>query len=622
MAASREELLQFIEEAEANKDFEAASQALDMIEAMGAAEQAPQVQQRETYGDPVQVGEQNQVGEQPKPWGGIFPDFNGVSAVERLISGYADQREALLNNATGAVAATVAPIAAVPQMVMEDIKGMTGQPVNPMIGPQTRDRVTEAMTYQPQTLGGKRIVEGQAELMQPVGEFMEQGRVGNEMLDAGYPEWAARQGEMLPEYAMSALSLGGLKSNPRGTVRGKKAAPIDTKSPMGRIEPVLDVPPTKNAKLGDVLSGTKEAAKARVGPTGQLIKNKAGIKATNAGWGDNVVGHVSSLTKSEKNLYKMMVDSAKKYYSEYAAKGRPSDVVGMEFSKNIQYLKNQKTISGKKLDVIAKDLAGAKVDVSGFVQKLKQDIFELGGKIDDQGKLSFGPDSQLYQLTGDQRALIGLYEKSKGLANANGLQVHQVKKWLDNYIDYGKSINSADNAITKQMQPILKAQRAALNEAVRKVSPAYAKQNDIFSSAAGPLADVQRAMGTTDILSEMAPQFLGQKFRAFLGNNQNRLKIEMAVGEAQEAAKKLGGKFPEHNITAQMRFINDMEKMWGPFTETSFKAEIGQAGTRVMSAPSVTQTGMEAARLTQRQLNKMKVSRQAQIKAMEDLLTQ
>ena len=248
---------------------------------------------------------------------------------------------------------------------------------------------------------------------------------------------------MIPEYLGAGTSLVGLKGNPQGSVRGKKAVPIDTKSPMGRIEPVLDVPPANNVKLGGVLSGTKEAAKARVGPTGQIIKNKAGIKATNAGWGDNVIGHISSLTKSEKGLYKNMVESAKKYYNEYAAKGRPSDWVGMEFSKNIQFLKGKKTSAGKKLDLIAKDLAGTKVDVSGFMNKLKQHISDLGGTIDDQGKLSFGRDSQLYQLSGDQRALIGLYEKSKGLANPSGQQVHQVKKWLDNYINYGKSINSA-----------------------------------------------------------------------------------------------------------------------------------------------------------------------------------
>ena len=50
MSVSREELIEFIKEAEANQDFTAAGKALDKIEAMDAQPQQPQVQQTETYG--------------------------------------------------------------------------------------------------------------------------------------------------------------------------------------------------------------------------------------------------------------------------------------------------------------------------------------------------------------------------------------------------------------------------------------------------------------------------------------------------------------------------------------------------------------------------------------------
>ena len=167
------------------------------------------VQPTQDYGDPVQSGGQYQVGQQENG-GGFFPNYSGMAALEALVSGIADQREALLATLSGTAAATVAPIVAAPQMVIEDVKGMvTGEPVNTMIGPQTRDRVTEAMTYQPQTLGGQRIMEGQAELMQPVGEVIESTRLGDEALDAGSPEWLARQAEMLPEYLGAGTSVVG-----------------------------------------------------------------------------------------------------------------------------------------------------------------------------------------------------------------------------------------------------------------------------------------------------------------------------------------------------------------------------------------------------------------------------
>ena len=529
-------------------------------------------QQRESYGEPIERGGQYQIGNEAAGLG-IAP--NPTAGAETVI-------EPALALGSAALAETVGNIGG-------GLQYFSGQ------GPQAAERIKRSLTYEPKSEGAKRVMRGYADLLAPVGEAIEKTRLGDEALKAGYPEQVARVAEAIPEYAGALLAATGFPAAAR-------------KPPLSAPQPGKPVKP---------LSRVDVAIK-----DGKVIKNPLGKKAASSGWDDRAVAYVSMLDKGEKNIYKNMLDKAKSYFTEFSPKGRPSDVVGNEISKRIVYLKSLKTKNGKLLDKIAQQqLANKRIDIDDFVGQVMSDVSKLGGKLDDNGKLIFDVGSDLFERSGDQKALAGLFEKLKISGNPTALEAHKLKRWIDNYINYNTSPTTKAEGLSGQIETLLKGYREALNQKVRGLNKNYAQVNDIYSDSAGALRDMQKAIGpSVDITSDAAPAAIGQKMRTFLSNNANRIRTEEAVGEIQAMANKWGGKFPDHDIAAQMRFINEMEKMWGPFTETSFKAEIGQAGQRIAESPSAVQLAREGVRLTGRQLRKAKQSREAQIRAMEKLL--
>lgn len=543
---------------------------------------------REDYGEPVVEGGQFQIG----------------GEVSRIKEGIGGAVEPALSLASGMVAGTVAPIGGGIQQLLN--------PNNPTAGFQARDRIQEALTYQPRTSAGQRVVQGMGETLAPVGEVIEKARLGDEALEAGLPEFIARQAEAIPEYAGAGLAALGL---PAARQKPPLSAPRVTKTGVMESAP---------SPVANIKGGTETAAKFKIDKSGAVVKNPLGRQAVSRGWDDRLVGHVSTLKPAEKPIYQGMLKKAKSYFSEFSPKGRPSDVVGNQVATQVKYLKTIKTRNGKLLDKVAKQQLSQKpLNIDDFTDTVLKDIQELGGSMNDKGKLVFGRESQLYNQAGNQKALAGLFEKLKVSANPTALEVHKLKQWLSEYVSFSKSPTTKAEGISGATETMLKGYRKALNDKLRAVDKNYAKINDAYADSAGALDDLQRAVGpSTDILGDSAPAALGQKMRTFLGNNANRIKTEDAVAEIQAMANKYGGKFPDNDIAAQMRFINEMERMWGPFTETSFKSEIGQAGQRVAQSPGVAQLGREGIQLTAKQLRKAHISRESQIKAMERLLTQ
>lgn len=586
MSVSREELIDFLNEAEQRGDMEAANMVLDKIEAL--AQESVSQPVREDYGEPVVEDGQFQIG----------------GEVSRIKEGIGGAVEPALSLASGMVAGTVAPIGGGIQQLLN--------PNNPTAGFQARDRIQEALTYQPRTSAGQRVVQGMGETLAPVGEVIEKARLGDEALEAGLPEFIARQAEAIPEYAGAGLAALGL---PAARQKPPLSAPRVTKTGVMESAP---------SPVANIKGGTETAAKFKIDKSGAVVKNPLGRQAVSRGWDDRLVGHVSTLKPAEKPIYQGMLKKAKSYFSEFSPKGRPSDVVGNQVATQVKYLKTIKTRNGKLLDKVAKQQLSQKpLNIDDFTDTVLKDIQELGGSMNDKGKLVFGRESQLYNQAGNQKALAGLFEKLKVSANPTALEVHKLKQWLSEYVSFSKSPTTKAEGISGATETMLKGYRKALNDKLRAVDKNYAKINDAYADSAGALDDLQRAVGpSTDILGDSAPAALGQKMRTFLGNNANRIKTEDAVAEIQAMANKYGGKFPDNDIAAQMRFINEMERMWGPFTETSFKSEIGQAGQRVAQSPGVAQLGREGIQLTAKQLRKAHISRESQIKAMERLLTQ
>jgi hypothetical protein len=546
------------------------------------------IQERQV-GPVVEDGQFQIGGDATIPMSEIFPDLTSIG-------------ERTLNLVTSAAAEPVAGLVGL------------GQSLNPLAeegaGARAVEQTREALTFQPRTEQAQTDQAEFAKLMQPVAEFIDKARKGDEAIEAGLPPAVATAFEMFPEIVGSMFTAAGLPS-----IRGATtSAPLRIKpKDTGQISQILE---------GKKLAATKKVGESKLRPGVATIQsNKLGKAAITSGWDELAVSKAASLSGSEKPIYRAMINKAKDFFDEFSPSGRPSDVVGNEVSKRLKHLHRLKKANGEKLgDIIKGKFGRQRVDIDDFVGDFLQDVSELGGRIDRNGKLVFGTESKLFQMPGNQNALSGLFEKIKISGNPTAKQVHEVKGWIDEFIDYGKSPTKQDAGVTKNVERLLTKYRRSLNNTLRTNSD-YAHANDIFSDTAGALTDMQKAMGPSiDILDDAAIPLLGQKMRSFLSNNANRIRTEVAVGEAQAIANKWGGKFPNHDIAGQMKFINEMERLWGPFTDTAFKSEIGQGVQRVLESPNLGQVGREGVRLTAKQLSKLKQSQKKQLSTMERLL--
>jgi alkaline phosphatase len=91
--------------------------------------------------------------------------------------------------------------------------------------------------------------------------------------------------------------------------------------------------------------------------------------------------------------------------------------------------------------------------------------------------------------------------------------------------------------------------------------------------------------------------------------------------QVEDVATQFGGKYAD-DLTAQAKAVNEIERLFGSFAETSFKGEITASGQRIAESPSLRQAGTEAVRLSAKQLRKMRQNETTQIRALEELIYQ
>lgn len=486
--------------------------------------------------------------------------------------------EATLANITGAAAGTVAPIGGGIQAVLN--------PNNPMAGPDARDRIAEMMTYQPRTEGGQRIVQGQAELLAPIAETIEKGRLGDEALEAGFHPGIARIAESLPEYGMAGLAALGLRAKPN---------PLETRlSPKtGRIEPTLG---KKEAIKSKIINNPADAATAEYAlKAGKVVSDPIGKAAVKQGFSEPIVAMVKAASPKERFAYKKMVNIVKRKLANAAETKRPSDIAGDSLMERISHVQKVNKQSEGLLNRVAIELRGKPVDVSAPLNKFRQEIADLGGVVNKKGKLVFDVNSQVYKQPAIERGLRIALEKADALGpNPDAFKMHQFKKALDSLVSYGKT--SQSGLAGSKAEWIIKNMRHDVNASLKGLSRRYDKVNTAYSDTRGVLEEFQGVAGKKmDLTGARADSATGTLLRRLLGNAQSRITLETAADNMESIARKYGGKFDD-NLTTQMKMTHELERIFGPSTETSFKAEIGQGIQRGVEDMSMRQPAQSLAR--------------------------
>jgi len=594
---------------------------------------APQVQQTQAYGDPV-VNEQGQY-----QVGSVIPGQTGN--IREQVLGSVNERA---KNWESKIGGMIEPVMSIGSGMVAQTVGQIGggiaqvrDPNNPLSGPEARDRITNTMTYQPRSEHGQATMNVVGETMAPVGEAIESTRLGDEALEAGYPEWIARLAEGTPEYAGALLSLFGLRN-----AVPNKYAPMKTKAPPGyKGDPNYRSPldPTKQPKVAasgrmepvmDDMGQIKEsllkgeanpkAAKYKIDPiTGSVIDDPLAKAALGQNWSDDVVSTTKLIAKDPptraKSIEMLRIARRGKKDPVWGVDNRPSDVLGASVMERYNALKKIQTTSGAQIDKVARASLKGNVDATPAFNQFRATIEKMGGKLNDKGKLEFDVMSDVYGQAKNQKNLLPVIERVEAMGNnPSALALHNTKRWLYDFV-YNKNAGGKAG-LTGPAEKAIKKLAADINEQLKGISTPYDKVNTAYSDAIGALDDMGSSLGKT-LYGENADKAVGTTMRRVLGNPASRIPISNSVKNADKILKKYNITFKD-DISSQALFANALDDyITTPTNRTTFLAKGGAKVAEALEKSKAANMRDVAGEVVNKVFGK---SDEAALNALEDLL--
>jgi len=501
------------------------------------------------------------------------------------------QREALKTMVTGAIAQPIAGLVGL------------GQTLNPFAEPgagaRAVNQVQDALTYQPDA-SGQQILEGQAEMLQPVTDAIDMARTGDRTMEATGSPLLSTINQIAPEIVGSMIGIKGLQQA-RATAQpsmtdvrqnGKmipladgrvKGAPIGQPkfTPTGRIEPTMNEAGRIKISLQKGEANPKAAKFKLDAKTGAVIDDPIAIKAGKTGWDDNVIQITKTAAKNPANRIKglkMVAETRRSLKDlEYGASNRPSQVIGESVFERYKILKAKNSAAGGKLSGIAKTQLNKPVNAQPIIAKLDAQINEFGGVIGENGKLKFPPGSGLYGTNSNISVMTKVFNQAKSLPeNPTGYQLHRFKGWIDDLIT---ETGSQQKGATGKTQRFLESFRKDINDKLRGVSEDYKQANIQYSETKTAIDALGEVFGKKRFFAEGGSEVTGQMMRKWISNSPNRQNMINAFRQADETATKYGGKFSD-TMEAQILMGNALDDLLtkaNPLTRSTFKADIRAA---------------------------------------------
>ncbi len=500
---------------------------------------------------------------------------------------FAQQPEqGFVDQAIDTVGGVVEPaLAMVSSMIAEPVANIGGgiqavlNPNNPLAGPQSRDRILNTLTFEPRTESGQRVQRRQAEALAPVGEFIEKTRLGDEALEAGLPEFVAKNAEAIPEFVGAGLAGLGLrqpKTSPLVDKAGNLTSPLSGKRAIG-------------SKLRNNPDGS--TAKFDLNKKGKVVNSPVGNAALNQGWQDITVAGVKNANPATKTAIRKMVNIARGRGKTVDAniRTRPSDVLGESLFKRYKFLEAANKSAGKSLGATAKKLGeqGVKPDLSGPMTWLKGQMDEVGISILPDGKINFAETSLPKSDFGLIRENMSQIQRVlRGEVNFNN--AHQLKQILR------RTGLSFEQTATKKgaspdTQNLFKGLSSRIDKVLDSQSEAYNLANVKFSETADVLSGVKK-IAKDNLFLDSADKFLGKTMRRITSNAVSRDAIVDIIDNINESTSKYGGNFNDDLLLLQ-KVTTEMDNLVDVAADTSIKGELGaQAAKNAIERSALSNT--------------------------------
>ena len=352
-------------------------------------------------------------------------------------------------------------------------------------------------------------------------------------------------------------------------------------------------------------SGASDNALAIVklgGKTGtEIVADEQGIEAVRQGFRQGDVAAAKTTNIATKREMEKMVAINRKILANTseALNSHPADVAGKNMMEQFDFIRGKADRLRSDLERISTKSGLAdptKLEGPGTVRGLKG--LEINrGPIEDA--LNEQLDKYLIKVSSrsatgkptldfmgsdiskdktSQKIINDVIDLLDEPAGADAFRAHHLKRQLDTMLDFNKKSASG---LTDAGKKFVGKIRTALNDSIRKVSPAYAKINDDLSMSIESLNEFQRVLGPSiDVFEDGASKAVGQDLRGLLSKRKSRVALENAVNSIDETSRKLGGSF-DTRVKDLVQFANTLEDRFGAVARTSLKGELESVAGQV-----------------------------------------
>ncbi len=516
------------------------------------------------------------------------------------------QNQDFRTQAAGAINAVAEPALTVASSIAaEPVSGLAGiaQGLNPFAGEGASERAVratqEALTFTPRTPEGRQGLSNLASFVEPVANALEgsQRFLGDNTFEStGNPALSALAATV-PVATLEALGVKGIQSANRiGKASAKQRAATDRRV-------ASDEPDARLAEFEIV--------------DGKRVKNADAVDAIKQGFDKGIVSTIGKASKTDKLKMARMVRLLERGRNNplFGAKNRPSDVIGQSLLDRVTHIRDINRRAGSNLDAVAKSLKGKQADFSGPVDQFLKDLDEMGIDLNED----FTPGFQGADIEGATGAenLIRKIVKRMGSGQPGDIpdahDMHRLKRFIDEQVTYGKSAEG----LTGQAERVVKDLRRNLDSVLDSQFPQYNQVNTTYADTIGALNSLQDVAGRKMNLSGgSADKALGTLLRRILSNAQSRINVVDAVDDIDIVAKKYGGDFQD-NISTQVIFANELNRVFPPTNQTTFQGDIAKEVARGIGQSNVERAAEAASKVA----NKVRgISEESQIRSIRKLL--
>jgi len=438
------------------------------------------------------------------------------------------------------------------------------------------------------------------EVLEPVGEAIEKARLGDEVLEAGGPEWLAANAEAIPEYAGALLAATGLRQPRARPVVDKSGNLVSGMSEKGRLAMELKNTPQKTTTAKYKLAG------------GKVVNDSAGKAALGQNWTPETVAGVKGANPATKLKINKIINIARNRLTGGAKvkmKTRPSDVAGESLMNRYKFVKGANREAGQLLDRVARGV-DTPVDISNPLQWFKGQLDDAGIRIMANGKIDFSASSLPKSDYGLIRENIRHIQRTlKG--QASFYNAHKLKQILRRTgLSYEQTV--AKKGASPDAQNIFKGFSSKIDEVLDGQSRAYDTANVKFGETRNVMNAIEK-IAKDNLFTESADTQLGVLTRRMMGNPVSRGSIIDMADNIDDIARKYGARFDD-DLYLQSWVAHDMDDVIEVAAKTSIKGEA--VGPQVAGAMERSSIGHAAHALD---MAGRFISRKSEIKALDTL---